>query len=98
MISSPNGVETTLGCSAADRAVADSPAAAVKRETVRNKACSQPSSEPADKVQCLGDMPWRCRATAGSPTAFIWALSPEKSIAPMVPKAASAVFKKDRRG
>src|SRR5262249_7740704 len=67
MISSPNGVETTLGCCAADRAVADSPAAAVKRETVRNMACAQPSSEPADKVQCLGDMPWRCRATAVQP-------------------------------
>jgi hypothetical protein len=58
MISSPNGVETTLGCSAADRAVADGPAAAVKRKTVRKTAaCAQPSSEPADKVQCLGDMP-----------------------------------------
>src|SRR5262252_251296 len=78
MISSPNGVETTLGCSAADRAVADSPAAAVKRETVRNMACSQPSSEPADKVQCLGDMPWRCRATAGQPDDVQVGAKPQK--------------------
>ena len=78
MISSPNGVETTLGCSAADRAVADSPAAAVKRKTVRNMACAQPSSEPADKVQCLGDMPWRCRATAVQPDGVHVGAKPRK--------------------
>jgi len=41
-------------------------------------ACAQLSSEPADKVQCLGDMPWRCRATAVQPDAIQVGAKPQK--------------------
>src|SRR5512142_1010766 len=68
MISSPHGVETTLGCDAADRAVAVGPEIAAERWTDGEIAYrQQPSVRRADEAQCLGDMPWSSRATAMRP-------------------------------
>src|SRR5579864_1371059 len=74
MISPPKGegVETTLGCAAADRAVADSPDDRRRKRTTDGSGAyrQQPSARRADEAQCLGDVPWIGRATAMRPDAY----------------------------